>query len=446
MSRPTFWGLACLLVVLFVGTAWAQTRAVRIADVSGPLGERALIAPLHHSAIAYASSPLTDAVSDLNQQVRDGEILLDFDSAGGYLPAVLAALDIPISSQMLVFSKTSFQRRFINPDNPRALYFNDRVAIGWIRGGPLLEVIAHDPRQGAIFYTLSQESTGVPQLERQDACLRCHHTRSALDVPGMLGTSVYPDEDGLALFQYGRYSPNHGSPFQERWGGWYVTGQAVGARHMGNAMVTSFDPPESMATDQSQGVRSVEDRFDTAGYLAPYSDVVALLVFNHQMHMMNLLTRMGWEIRVAAAEEGEPGTGSSELTYYLLEETARELVDYLLFVDEAPLPGRVEGTSGFAEEFAARGPDDNQGRSLRQFDLERRLMAYPCSYMIYSDAFDGLPALARDAIYARMWQVLSGEDQDERYDGLSETDRRAIVEILRETKPDLPEYFDQIIR
>jgi hypothetical protein len=113
-----------------------------------------------------------------------------------------------------------------------------------------------------------------------------------------------------------------------------------------------------------------------------------------------------------------------------------EIVDYMLFVDEARLNSPVRGTLGFEEKFAAQGPFDGKGRSLRQFDLERRIMRYPCSYMIYSAAFEGLPAEAKDAIYRRMWQVLSSENRR-----LSAQDRRAIVEILRDTKKDLPSYF-----
>ena len=125
----------------------------------------------------------------------------------------------------------------------------------------------------------------------------------------------------------------------------------------------------------------------------------------------------------------------------LLPSTVTEIVDYLLFVDEAPLPGRVQGTSGFAEQVAQRGPFDQQGRSLRQFDLSRRLMRYPCSYLIYSPVFDALPAQPREAIYQRMWQILSGHERSGRYARLSESDRVAIVQILRDTKKGLPGYF-----
>ena len=112
-----------------------------------------------------------------------------------------------------------------------------------------------------------------------------------------------------------------------------------------------------------------------------------------------------------------------------------------MFVYETPLPDKIRGSSGFAEKFSALGPADGKGRSLRQLDLDRRLMRYPCSYMIYSDAFDALPAAAKDPVYRRMWQVLSGQDKSERYATLVLADRRAIVEILRDTKKDLPEYF-----
>ena len=182
-------------------------------------------------------------------------------------------------------------------------------------------------------------------------------------------------------------------------------------------------------------------QLDTTAYLSPYSDVAALMVFNHQTRMTNLLIRVGWEFRVA----GYGRSGVLETTGPL-REMVNELVDYLLFVDEAVLPARVRGTSGFAEKFSAAGPRDRNGRSLRQLDLGRRLLQYPCSYMIYAEAFDGLPPEARAAIYARMWQVLSGGEPSPRYARLSRSDRQAIVEILRDTKKGLPDYFQPEVR
>jgi hypothetical protein len=214
-----------------------------------------------------------------------------------------------------------------------------------------------------------------------------------------------------------------------------VTGDSGPAHHLGNALLLDPDHPEAMAPGTAH-LPSLTGKFDTQAYLSPYSDVAALLVFNHQMHLMNLLTRIGWEARTAAAEHRDAA--------HLLHDAAREAVDYLLFIDETPLPGPVKSTSGFASVFAQLGPRDSQGRSLRQLDLTTRLLRYRCSYMIYSEAFDNLPAEAKEAIYKRMWEVLSRREKDPRYDRLAFAERRAIVDILRETRPGLPNYFQRL--
>lgn len=261
----------------------------------------------------------------------------------------------------------------------------------------------------------------------------------------MLVRSVFPRPDGVAIYETGR--SDHTTPLEKRFGGWYVTSKNTSIRHMGNAVVTDPDNPESMVTDKPINLESLKGKFDTNAYLSPYSDIVALMTFDHQMRMINLLTAMNWENRVALYQERMPGilqSGSSSAQHDLavtLRDAAKELVDYLLFIDEAPLTGKIQGTSGFTEKFQAQGPSDSKGRSLRQFDLERRLMRYPCSYMIYTEAFDGLPAEAKTAIYKRMWEILSGEEHEARYKRLSLADRTAIVEILRETKKGLPDYF-----
>jgi hypothetical protein len=156
--------------------------------------------------------------------------------------------------------------------------------------------------------------------------------------------------------------------------------------------------------------------------------------------MTNLITRLGWETRVAVHEEQKSGKNGS-LTAKIVSTDAREFVDYLLFVDEAPLAAKLESTSGFAAKFAAPGPRDGKGRSLRDLALDGRLMRYPCSYMIYSPAFDALPVEAKDAVYKRMWEVLSGKETEPKYRKLSSSDRAAVLEILRDTKKDLPAYF-----
>jgi hypothetical protein len=246
-------------------------------------------------------------------------------------------------------------------------------------------------------------------------------------VPGMFIGSVYPEKDGMPAFGPA-YLTDHRTPFELRWGGWYVTGEHTG-KHLGNAVVTDSTDLEAMATPETSHVTSLEGRFDPDGYLSLNSDLVALLVIEHQTHMLNLITRIGWEARIGS-EAGRP-----------LAVTAAELVDYMLFIDEAILPDRVAGTTDFARVFQAGGPRDARGRSLRDLQMHGRLMKYPCSYLIYSPSFEALPAVAKSEIYHRLWEVLSGDDPSPRYARLSPADRQAIVDILRATKRDLPDYF-----
>jgi hypothetical protein len=382
-------------------------------------------------SIGYFTSPPADPVAQLKHRVESGDIQLTFDPAQGYLRSVLEALKLPIDSQILIYSKTSVQSVRINPGNPRALYFGDAVAVGYIRGADYLEFAAQDPRQGTIFYTLDQKSSGRPAIERRDFCLQCHYAYATLGVPGMLDRSVVTSPTGLTLPQFGNYVTDHRSPFAERWAGYYVTNAGAALGHLGNALVTRADP--GAGTAQPQTMPSLGDRFEVAAYPSPHSDIAALMVFDHQMRMMNLLARVGWEARVTETRGGKVASTAREM--------AREVVDYMLFVDETPLPVRVQGTSTFAARFSTEGPRDRRGRSLRELALDGRLMRYPCSYMIYSAAFDALPPPARDAIYRRLWEVLSGADRDDRYARLSAESRRDIVDILRHTKSDLPSYF-----
>ena len=416
-----------------IWVAIAVALFVSVATTSAQLGNSSFYR-LDDPAIGYTARPTGDLVTELNRKIQESELQLTFDGRQGYLRAVLGALNIPVESQLAVFSKTSAQVGLINPQNPRTIFFNDAIAVGWMPGG-FIEVAVHSPQQGAIFYTLPQEQTKKPSFVRQDWCLGCHATYPTMGVPGLLARSVPTQADGITMPWLGSETTDHRSPFAERWGGWYVTGKAGAFEHMGDVFATQ--DTKSIVTEEPLALESLAGKLDSSAYLSPYSDIAALLVFNHQIHMMNLLTRVGWETRIGLADKRED-------LGRLLESAANEVADYMLFVDEAPLPGKVKGTSGFAEKFAAEGPADARGRSLRQLDLDRRLMRYPCSYMIYTAAFDGLPGEARDAIYRRLWQVLSGQEKGAKYARLSLSDRQAIVEILRDTKKGLPEYFQPI--
>jgi hypothetical protein len=409
--------------IALVALAWAAS----IGLVSAQKVHPSLIR--NHPAIAYATAPVSDPVARLNASLERGEASLEKSGASGYLTSVLSALGVPVDSQVLVFSKTSFQAPRISPANPRAIFFNDTVAVGWVRGGPVLEAVAQDPKQGSIFYTLAQSGSEPPRFERNDTCVMCHVSDATHNVPGLFVGSVFPSVEGTTM--YGpAYTTDHRSPFELRWGGWYVNGAHQALRHMGNAVATDPSDLGAMVTPESVHTTHLNGRFDMAGYLSPDSDIVALLVLEHQAQMLNLLTRAGWEARVGAAVAQHP-----------LASTVEELVDYLLFVDESPLPGPISGPTAFARRFSESGPRDSKGRSLRELDLTRRLLKYPCSYVIYSEPFESLPAEAKSAVYQRLWDVLNGQVTDARYTSLSAADRVAIIEILRDTKKDLPSYW-----
>ena len=389
---------------------------------------------LDHPAIAYSTRLTTNVADALNARALAGQVSLPYDDTTGYLKPVLDALNVSVDSQIVVFSKTSLQSQIIQPRNPRVIYFNDSVAVAWVRGG-FIEIAAHDPAQGAVFYRVLRATAGPPTMFRDNGCLQCHNSFATLGVPGFLAKSVPSAVDGNALPWLGNYLTDHRSPITERWAGWFVTGKAGTSRHLGNAPVADRNIDDVKIEDANLNLGDLRSRFDTRGYLSPHSDVVALLVFDHQLRMMNLLTRIGWQARTLAHD------GRSEAAILTgLRDIATETVDYMLFVDEAPLSG-VSGTSGFAESFSRRGPRDSKGRSLRDLDLKQRLFTHPCSYMIYSDAFEQLPPAAKRAIYARLWDVLSGAVRAPKYARLSAVDRDRITEILRETKTDLPASF-----
>lgn len=413
-------------LILIAVAAYGQRRDVFIAS-------------RNHAAIRYTTAPTSDAVTRLNERLRAGAATLEYDRANGYLLSVLKALDVPVESQTLVFSQSSLQGPKISMHNPRAVFFNDTTAVGWVRGGDLLEVAVLDRQQGPLFFALEQTPPAAggtpPQLVRDEQCLACHLSWETLGVPGLTVHSVYPLPDEKAYVN--GFTTVHGSPMEQRWGGWWVTGDTGGAKHMGNVPVMPADRKLAIA-NPLRPLPSIAGLFDTTGYPSTHSDVVALLVLEHQAHMTNLLTRIGWEARVAAAEKTADAAAR-------VREAAIDVVDYMLFVDEADFTGAVTGSSRFAEWFAAQGPKDPKGRSLRDFNLRTRLFRHPCSYMIYTPAFDALLPAAKDAIYERMWSVLSGRQAAPKYKRLTRADRVAVAEILRATKPDLPAAFAQAI-
>ena len=397
--------------------------------------------PYEDAPIRYLEGAVDDPIARLQRRLDGGEATLAYDGRHGYLPAVLETLGVPESSQVLVFSKTSFQHTRISPRSPRALYYNDETYVGWVRGGDVLEVAAMDPEQGAIYYLLDQRPSPRPTFERQTYdCLSCHASGRTQGVPGLLVRSVYAGPDGQPAYNAGTFVTDHTSPLAERWGGWYVTGTHGDQRHMGNIFVRDRRHPERLDTSAGANVTDLSDRFDTAAYLTGHSDIVALMVLEHQTQMHNRITAAGYQARLALHYEeginealGRPPGSMSDTTRRRIEGPAEELLRYLLFVDEERLTAPIAGTSGFAEDFASRGRRDDRGRSLRDFDLQTRLFRYPCSYLIGSEAFAALPAPVKEYVDRRLLEVLSGSDRSPEFAHLGPEDRRAILAILRDT-------------
>ncbi|HTC32070.1 MAG TPA: hypothetical protein VK724_01795 [Bryobacteraceae bacterium] len=378
--------------------------------------------PFADAPINYRSSELNDPVAKLEKRLERGELKLHYDPKHGYLKSILDALHISVSSQALVFSKTSFQYPEINPGAPRALYYNDDVYVGQVHDGRFLEFASFDPMQGAIFYVMDEHRDKQPRFERSEVdCIQCHVAGSTKGIPGVMLRSVFTKPDGTADATEKSFITGQESPISQRWGGWYVT-----------------------AKNGGQGAMSTNPagQFNTASYLTGSSDIVALMVLAHQTQMHNWITLTNYTTRIVEADPKR----SAEERQKQIEGSAEKLVRYLLFTNEIPLQAPIAGTSDFARQFAARGPRDSQGRSLRDFDLQKRIFKYPCSYLIYSEAFDAIPASAKDYIYRRLFDILSGREQGPEFASLSNQDRRAILEILVATKPGLPQNWKQEVR
>jgi hypothetical protein len=399
--------------------------------------------------IEYSSSTPDNLVSRLQASLQRGERTLEYGEKQGYLPALLQALEVPISSQMLVFSKTSLQLRCIAPRTPRAIYFNDDVYIGFCRSGDVLEVSAVDPQLGAVFYTVDQKKPDGARITRHtENCLVCHSSSRSEGVPGHVVRSLFAGTSGDPILSAGSYTVDHTTPLEHRWGGWYVTGTHGDQRHLGNLVVAGDDVDPPVENTAGQNVTALDERLTVGAYLSPHSDIVALMVLEHQTLVHNRLTKANFEARSSLYYQtemnrafGESQATRSESVTRRIQSAGDDLVDALLLVDEAKLSAEIRGTSGFAEEFSQRGPRDAKGRSLRDLDLKTRLFRYPCSYLIYSRSFDALPDEMRNYVWQRLWDVLSGKSVDAKFRHLSADDRAAIIEILRETKSGLPESW-----
>jgi hypothetical protein len=428
---------------------WGRTIRPLLIGLSTVAAASASGQDIEREPINYSAAKPRNAVTRLQDRIAEGATKLDFGPEHGYLRSVLRALDVPESSQVLVFSKTSLQRERISPKTPRAIYFNDDVMVGFCLRGGVIELAAADEVVGTAFYTLAQARAEAPTPRRQtESCMLCHSSSSNQGFPGHLVRSLFVDRQGQPLLSSGSFRTDHSSPLAERWGGWYVTGTSGGQRHMGNLISRGPGRPEDADNADGVNVTDLKDRLTVGLYPTPHSDIVALMVLEHQVGMLNRLARAGLETRMALHYEremnkalGRPADEQSDSARSRIRSVGDAVVRYMLLSDEASLTDRIEGTSPFASDFAARGPRDSKGRSLRDLDLKSRLFRYPCSYLIYSRAFDSLPGEVKDHVYQRLWEILNGRASEKDEPRLAPEDRQAILEILRETKPELPSYW-----
>jgi len=400
--------------------------------------------------INYSQETPTNIIERLRGRLDSGDLELPFEEHFGYLRPILRELSVSKTSQTLVYSKTSLQRRRIGPRTPRSLYFSDDVYVSFCQSGDVLEISAADPKLGTVFYTLEQDAQKPPRLNRQgDSCLICHASSATRGVPGHLLRSVFVDRTGEPIFSAANYRINHTTPFKHRWGGWYVTGTHGLQSHLGNLIAKDREGRLPVDNPQGMNVTDLSRRIDIGSLLTPHSDLIALMVLAHQAEGHNVLTRANFQTRLAFLQEeeinrllGKPASERLESTARQIASAADEIVQCLMFSGETPLSSPIRGTSSFAEEFATIGPRDKHGRSLREFDLQRRLFKYPCSYLIYTESFDALPQAVRECVGRRFDEVLSGRDNSKAFFHLSPADREAIRDILRDTKPSLTKLWN----
>ncbi len=422
-----------LLGFLLLGGVWACPLPAQIAIEKPPIN--------------YFSSDSIDPVAELSRQIEKKVVHLEFDERHGWLPSLLERLEISPDSQLLVFSKTSMQVNKISPRRPRAIYFNDDVYVGWVQHGNI-EIAATDPQKGAVFYSVEQQSASLRIVADNGGCLTCHATHRTQGVPGYLVRSVFCDFNGWPRTGTRTYISDQTTQFHKRYGGWYVTGSHGDMRHMGNVIAADRSQPEFVDRQAGANRLQLDGILDTTDYLTGHSDLVALMILEHQSQMHNLMAVANFQTRIAEAEVATlrqnpiaTGTGlANTAAAQRIDATVERLLRYLLFADEQRLTCPVAGSSGFADWFQARAAVEKQldshGRSLRDLDLVTRIFKYPCSYLIYSPAFDGLPSSVLERIQVRLSAILNAPAAPEGYEHLSDQDRRQIWEILRDTKPD----------
>jgi hypothetical protein len=382
--------------------------------------------------IRYSDTKPEDSLAKLAAGLESGARRVEGSSPLERLKFVLHELKVPEESQILVFSKTSHQNPLIHPKNPRALFFSENAYVGYVPGG-VIEAVVNDPELGPVFYTIEANAKTGLKIERDlSNCMSCHGTTRTEGVPGLQVRSVFPNVDGHPLLAMGTSHVNHDTPLPERWGGYYVTGRSS-LPHLGNRTYEEGGD----GTPQPSDLANVSGLIDASKYPKPTSDIVALMVLEHQCRMNNLLTAATMQYRRAhflsraLDSQGDPDAGSAGR---VADGSAEKIAECLFFKDEVDPGEGIEGGEAFQKMFAARFPQTKDGESLADFQLYGRIFKNRCSYMVYSQAFRDLPPRVKSAVLIRMKAVLAGDDPAINW--LKESERKRISTILTETLPD----------
>jgi hypothetical protein len=394
----------------------------------GALGHKAFEKAPHD----YWTRDLKDPFTQLKGKLELGDLALDRSGELPFLKSLLNALDISPASQMLVFSTTSLQLRFITPGNPRALYFNEDVYLGYIPGGRL-EIVSVDPKLGGIYYIFDIPKGDAPmQIERSNRCMNCHAAPEVGRVPGLLVQSVIPGRRGGSLESFRSEETGHGIPFSDRYGGWYVTGDDGIKDHWGNT-IGEYVNGEIQRRPIKPGALFSYDR-----YLAKNSDILAQMIHEHQVGFVNRAVRAAYTARKIRHEaNGQLGAKEAKA----LDVEAEKLTRYLLFADEAALPAPVRGVDAFKQAFRKNRKVSAEGISLKDLNLKTRLFEHRCSYMIYSQSFQGLPGVLKQRVYRSLGVALNPAAPKKEYAYLPDSEKRVIRAILKATLLDLPSGF-----
>jgi hypothetical protein len=392
----------------------------------------------------YFTRKPQDPMSLLMEKIDTGEVKITEENGKPLVERLLRELKLDKDTQVLVFSKTSLQKRAVSYRNPRAIYFNESVYLGWMPNGRV-EVASFDPEIGPLFYFQRQlDDTRSRLFVRTRSCLGCHAGNATNFIPGSLGRSVYPDRTGRVLKGIEDYRRSgHHIPLQDRYGGWFVSGQHGKMRHMGNSIATREDGQVTIDRKRFANLEKLDQFFPTDSYLAPGSDIAALLVFDHQVTMHHRLVEATYRARQALFDskldpmETDVAKLAAGRSIREFTEGVDKVIDYMLFREEIALP-KVSCDANFRRAFTANKRTDKGGNSLKDLRLDGRIFEHRCSFMIYSPSFEHMPPMLRGAIYDRLHQILTAQAPVKGFEHLGAEERTRIFEILRETKKDLP--------